>query len=321
MMGSLAPRGTRENAFGSEAVTRKKTTTGTMGSKRKTETKAKDKPVEKAVPPKRAEHKANEVIPEVAVALLETHPSLPDQAFILEEFSEHFRSASTRAEALASAIAAAAKASPVAPEGDKQQRAGERKRRPTAEPPSPRLSPRATSAYEPPAAVLASAPAAAPLAAVAAIEEEPATALVAAEPEPEMGSLFAELEAEATREPEDLFALLAADPTVPRAADDDFDFSYQTAADQSSPFLTAPMPAAEREESATTMISAVEDDESLGTPIAQEALPAEADVETATTLAPNESTMMIQAMPDDEPAEADSGAGRKSRKSSKKRRG
>lgn len=302
-------------------MTRKKTTTGTMGSKRKTETKvetkAKDKPAGdvagKAASPKRAEQKANEVIPEVACALLEANPTLPDQALILEEFSQHFRSAAARAEALATANAAAVKAAPgSASEGDKQ-RGAERKRRPTVEPPS-RLAPRSTSSYEPPPAA-AAAPVAAEIAPVfePVIDDEPAPELVASEPEPEEVSVFAALEAEATREPEDLFALLAADPTTSRASDDDFDFSYQTSSDQSSPFLAA---APLRDDSATVMVSAVEDDAIFGTPIAQEALPAEP---VPTTIAPNESTMMIQAMPDDEPAEA--AATSKSRKSSKKRRG
>jgi len=299
-------------------VTRKKTTTGTMGSKRKTETKvetkAKEKPAEKAAPPKRAEQKANEVIPEVAVALLEAHPALPDQALILEEFSQHFRSAAARAEALASASAAAAQAAP-ASDSDKQ-----RKRRTTVEAPA-RLSPRATSSYEPP---VVAAPAVSSVAAGApvyestedvssALEDEPAHALVASEPEPEEPSVFAALEAEATREPEDLFALLAADPTTSRASDDDFDFGYQTASDQSSPFLAA---APLRDDSATVMVSAVDDDAIFGTPIAQEALP----VEAPATVAPTESTMMIQAMPDEEPADGPADT-RKSRKSTKKRRG
>ncbi len=304
-------------------MTRKKTTTGTMGSKRKTEakvettTKAKDKPAGgdvagKAASPKRAEQKANEVIPEVACALLEANPSLPDQALILEEFSQHFRSAAARAEALATASAAAVKAAPGSASEGEKQRGAERKRRPTVEPPS-RLAPRATSSYEPPPAA-AAAPVAAEIAPVSdPIIDEPAPELVANDPEPEEVSMFAALEAEATREPEDLFALLAADPTTSRATDDDFDFSYQSSSDQSSPFLAA---APLRDDSATVMVSAVEDDAIFGTPIAQEALPAEP---VPATIAPNESTMMIQAMPDDEPAEA--AATSKSRKSSKKRRG
>ena len=300
-------------------MTRKKTTTGTMGSKRKTETKAKDKPAEKVATPKRAEHKADEVIPEVAVALLEAHPSLPDRADILEEFAQHFRSAAARAEASAAASAAAEKAASVATEGDRQ-RGGERKRRTTAEPPSRTVS-RPVASFE--ATVVATPAASAPVAVAAPVfesvmEDEPAAELIATEPEAEV-SVFAALEAEASREPEDLFALLAADPTTARASDDDFDFSYQTSSDQSSPFLSAPMPAAALDEGATSMFGAFEDD-GLGTPLAMEALPAEEEKPVPATIAPSESTMMTQAMPDDEPAEAEA-AGRKSRKSTKKRRG
>lgn len=295
-------------------MTRKKTTTGTMGSKRKTEAKVKVAP-EKAAAPKQAEHKANEVIPAVAIALLETYPALPDRSGILDQFADYFRAAKERAEALAIAPAPE-------PEPEKPRQA-ERKVRPTLEPPRPR------SAFDIPAATPVAevaAPAYEPLAVEVAVVEEIAEVapepIAEASPEPDPYSPF---EAEPARETDDLFALLAGE-TPSKAGDDDFDFSYQTSSDQSSPFLAAPSTFAEAvtgqharptlEDSATKMISAVEDDGVFGTPIAQEALPVEA---APAHIAPSESTMMIQAMPDDEPAEAD--AGRKSKKTSKKRRG
>ena len=61
-------------------------------------------------------------------------------------------------------------------------------------------------------------------------------------------------------------------------------------------------------------------DDDLGTPVAQEALEAEAEP-AAEYIAPNESTTMIQAMPDDEPPARETDTVRRSRKSSKKRRG
>ncbi len=301
-------------------MTRKKTTTGTMGSKRKTEAKVKVAP-EKASAPKQAEHKANEVIPEVAIALLEANPTLPDRGGILDQFADYFRAAKERAEALASAPAPA-------PEPEKP-RVAERKVRATLEPPRPRM----TSAFDMPAVVAPVAELVAPepiaVATTFSVEE---TAEVEAEPLAEVeqpvtsfeADPYSPFETEPARETDDLFALLAGE-TPAKSSDDDFDFSYQTASDQSSPFLAAPSTFADAvtgehgrpvvDDGATRMISAVEDDGVFGTPIAQEALPVEAPAH----IAPTESTMMIQAMPDDEPTEAE--AGRKSKKSSKKRRG
>ncbi len=299
-------------------MTRKKTTTGTMGSKRKTEAKVKVAP-EKASAPKQAEHKANEVIPEVAIALLEAHPALPDRAGILDQFADYFRAAKERAEALAAAPAPA-------PEPEKP-RSAERKVRPTLEPPRPRM----TSAFDAPVVAAPEPEAASPSAEPDAALDEVEAPLVEDVAEPEAApeaDLYSPFETEPARETDDLFALLAGE-TPNKGGDDDFDFSYQTASDQSSPFLAAPSTFANAvtgeharpavDDGATKMISAFEDDGVFGTPIAQEAMPAEPPPEAPAHIAPSESTMMIQAMPDDEPVEPD--AGRKSKKTSKKRRG
>ena len=102
--------------------------------------------------------------------------------------------------------------------------------------------------------------------------------------------------------------------------DSDFDFAFQATSDQSSPFLSTGLePEAAPDDGATRMIAAIGDDD-VGTPVAQEAIEAEAEP-AAEYIAPNESTTMIQAMPDDEPPARETDTVRRSRKSSKKRRG
>lgn len=315
-------------------MTRKKTTTGTMGSKRKTEQKPAAAKAEKAATAK-PEHKAGEVIPEVAVALLQSHPTLPDKASILEHFTLHFLEAKERQAAppqVAPAPAAPPQAEPEAPTAFRKRRASEP------------VAARATSSWEPPAAAKVAVPE--PVAPVPVTPEPTATP----EPESIVDSLFAEveasnaapaeepvapffaelegsrfaafdheLEAEVNRaESADIDDIFASPPST--KTDGDFDFAFQATSDQSSPFLStgSESEAAAHDVGATRMISAIGDDD-LGTPVAQEALDANAEP-AAAYIAPNESTTMIQAMPDDEPAR-ETDTVRRSRKSSKKRRG
>jgi len=360
-------------------VTRKKTTTGTMGSKRKADTKKERAEAAssggaaraaKAVAPKE-QHKADEVIAEVAIALLEAHPTLPDKDYILESFASFYRDAAERA-----AAAAAAPVPEPAPEPEPEPKP---KRRASltmdvASRPRPVSSP----SVAPLAAVAPAAPAAVPVAQVLEVEEaQPVEILEYEEDAGGIDALLAEAEgaSEASAESDDLFALLAKE--AEGKVDDDFDFSFQTAADQSSPFFVAPA-APVVDEGATVVVEGLEAavvDPFAGTPISQEALEADwqpssagpsgreadwqpssagpsgieadwqpgaaVDAEEAVIEAeeavgeqpdaeapvalvePSESTTLIQAMPDDEPADSGASApqGRKSRKASKERRG
>lgn len=339
-------------------MTRKKTTTGTMGSKRKTDSK-KDK-AEKAkakeqAAPKAVEQKAHEVIPEVAVELLATYETLPDRAAILAEFADHYRDAAARA---LEAASAPPEPEPEAVVEEERPRLGQRRRKPTIDTPAryaTRPQPSLTSVAgidapegqgegEPAAVVESSEDVPSlelpPPFEGAADAEEMASAIAPADPASEVGfEARPSSEVEplspfgAAPEADDLFALLKGDAPT-RTVEEDLDFSYQTSQDQSSPFLVTPgAPAAD--DGATRMMSAFEDDGDalLGTPISQEALEAEiptgeVEAEPAELIAPSDATTMIQAIADDdEEAAAPSAeptpgpATRKSRKSSRKRKG
>jgi hypothetical protein len=322
------------------ASPRKKTTTGTMGSKRRTESKTRIKAIDKDVPASRVEAKASEVIPEVAIELITAHPDLPDQAAILAEFAAHYRAAGERATAEAQAAESAR-----APEPSETT---PRRRRSTFQPPSG-VYMRPVGIMPEPLAAAAPAPAEVPVAmaeefastAAESAAEVPLAADLAPEPSfdtgedakplfelPEIGESegIGAVLAESVSTPEDasiqdVFAML--EKRAEKQVDDDFDFSFQTAADQSNPFLTTSARASD-EDLGTQILIAEEDD--TATP-AQDvaALPADAepsDEERPRFAAPSESTTLMAAVVDEEPVEAEGGgAARKSRKSSKKRRG
>lgn len=338
-------------------MTRKKTTTGTMGSKRKSDAKGKERA---DAPSKAAERSAKAaatkeqdrsdgVIPEVAIALLDAHPALPDKDHILEAFAVFYREVAERA--AAAAIAAATRPPEPEPEPEPKPK---RRTLPAADIASrPRLV--SSPAVAPVAAVLP-VPAAAPVPAVAepiaaaaqVVEVEEARPAEILEVDEEAGgldALLAEAEgASASSESDDIFALLAKE--AEGKVDEDFDFSFQTASDQSNPFFVTASPPS-LDETSTVLVEGLEAetvDPFAGTPVSQEALDADFDrsafqepsaaSEAATDepsetelpvalVEPTESTTLIQAMPEEEPAEGGAGASsaRKSRKASKKRRG
>lgn len=336
-------------------MTRKKTTTGTMGSKRKSDAKGKERADASSKAAERsakatatkAQDKGDEVIPEVAIALLEAHPTLPDKDHILEAFAVFYREAAERA--AAAAIAAAAPPPEPEPEPEPKPK---RRTLPAADIASrPRLV--SSPAVAPVAAILP-APAAAPVPAAAEpvvaaaqvveVEEvRPAEILEVDEEAGGLDALLAEAEgASASSDSDDIFALLAKE--AEGKIDEDFDFSFQTASDQSNPFFVTASPPSP-DETSTVLVEGLEAevvDPFAGTPVSQEALDADfdrsalressAEPEAPTEepsepeapvalVEPTESTTLIQAMPEEEPAESSASSSRKSRKASKKRRG
>ncbi len=344
-------------------MTRKKTTTGTMGSKRKT-TKADKAPkseTSKVTTP--AESKASEVIAPVAIALLAAHPTLPDREDILLTFAAHYVESQARHVALA--------AQPE-PEPEPVKPVGKKGRTPFQPPTLPSMRPidlghapvfvtqeEALPDLQWDAATGAAAESAdeAELEAafaepeeLDAFYEEAAEPEVAEDHEPlavganDAGELgeddpFATLEGSASAvedDADDFFARLQAQGEA--ALDgkssmfEEVDFSAHHPSDQSSPFITSPLVAEpEADEGRTTMIAAFPDDEDelLAASPAVEPEPEAEPEEAAPAFAePNESTMMIAAITDEDidaataPSEdgAEAKPARKSRKSSKKKR-
>jgi len=350
-------------------MTRKKTTTGTMGSKRKTtkSDKAPKSEASKVATP--AESKASEVIAPVSIALLAAHPTLPDREDILLTFAAHYVESQARHVALA--------AQPE-PEPEPVKPVGKKGRTPFQPPTLPSMRPvdlghapvNATHEdtlpdlqWDTATSAVAKADEVEPDAAFAETEEsylshegagasEAYTEVLGVLEDEEPVALEGTEREESSEE--DPFATLDASPAgVEDDADDFFarlqaqgeaaldgkssmfeevDFSAQHPSDQSSPFITSPLVAeAEADEGRTTMIAAFPDDEDelLASPPAVEPeLEAEPEEAAAAFAEPNESTMMIAAITDDDieaataPSEdgAEAKPARKSRKSSKKKR-
>lgn len=309
-------------------MTRKKITTGNMGSKRKSD-KAKPTETPRAAPAKAASKAsvagASRVIPAVPVALLDENPNLPDKHALLDAFAEHYRASELRAAELAKKLSEP-EPEPVvevaAPNTNKKKRPPYQpptlpSLRPVVTQPAPVLELALPTSVEPEVAQTASQPSEPePVAAV----EEPTLEEAAPEIAESEGMAAALAEAESAPEPDDdtadIFAMLQAEA---EGRVDEDPFGMPSPSDQSNPFIsthtlaTAELEAVPAEEGATTMIAAFrDDDELMATPEPQLAEPAE-------------STMLIQAMPDDEPAEPEAtteapAAGRKGRKASKKKR-
>jgi hypothetical protein len=350
-------------------MTRKKTTTGTMGSKRKT-TKADKAPksdASKVATP--AESKASEVIAPVAIALLAAHPTLPDREDILLTFAAHYVEAQARHVALAAQPEP--EPEPVKPVGKKGRTPFQPPTLPSMRPVdlghAPGLAPQAETLpdlqwdattgaaaesveaepdaafAEPEESDLAYAESVAPEAYPEVFEDEEPAAVDTNEAggldEEDPFATLDESPGEVEDDADDFFARLQAQGEA--ALDgkssmfEEVDFSAHHPSDQSSPFITSPLVAEpEGDEGRTTMIAAFPDDEDelLAAPSAVEPEPEpepELEQEEAAAFAePNESTMMIAAITDED-IEAATGASedgaeakpaRKSRKSSKKKR-
>jgi hypothetical protein len=303
-------------------MTRKKVTTGNMGSKRKSDkTKASDTPsvAPSKAAPKAAVAGASRVIPAVPVALLDANPNLPDKQALLDAFAEYYRAAEIRAVELARKLSEPEPEPEVVPEPTVT--VTHKKKRPPYQPPTlPSLRPVVSQ----PAPVLdlvrpAASAEPEPVAAEPEVEVEPETVPEIGEAEG-LADALAEAEAAPVIEDDtaDIFAMLQAEA---EGKIDEDHFAVTSPSDQSNPFIsthtlaTVELEAEPADEGATKMIAAFrDDDELIATPAPQLAEPVE-------------STMLIQAMPDDEPAEpaepeagASTPATRKSRKASKKKR-
>jgi len=273
--------------------------------------------------------KAREVIEPVKIALLEAHPTLPDSEEILEAFAEDYRTVETRrAERAAAAAAAQAEAARVAATKVAEKRPVSRRTTRPAWSPNEITAP----VPEPVAAPSEHAPAPAPEPLPAVIEAEveielpPLEAAVEPAPpdmvlQPEPSSVFAEdaplFGDEEIPPAEDIFASLGQSS----AASDPDDFGFGSGpSEYSDPFIAvgkdqAASATAEPDMPTSTSMPAFDD--VLSTP--------------SEDASPTDRTTMIQAMPDDEPEgdgngdtaepeEAKSSAGRRSRKSSTRKK-
>jgi hypothetical protein len=337
-------------------TTRKKTTTGTMGSKKKSTradkaTMADGSPVDTGGTAKKVavapEAKASEVIEAVPIALLATHAALPDRQELLSVFARHHLEARARHIELAARPEPEPEPEPVKPL--KNQRA------PLMPPTLPGPRPSVSLAAPPPAkpeveltgsgpnAELVDEPPLVPVAPEAigeALEERPTFAvdpledpLAAAEPD-DSDDFFARLQAQGEAAVDGRSSMF-----------EEMDFGVAVSSDQSSPFIVAPAAATDDlapAEGRTTMMQAFDDDglvedelfavspRSDEEPAPLEVLEvAEDAAESPPAFAePNDSTTMIQAVSDEDLEAAASSseatpvaAGRKSRKASKKKRG
>lgn len=294
-----------------------------------------------AAPPEKAEvaseateSKASEVIPPVAIALLEAHPQLPDGAAILASFAEHYRESLERA-------AAAALAPPEPPPEPEPTRESKRTG------PQPRPALHRTPVAPPTLATMPPPPPFEPAPTVVVVEDEvtlapPPDLATLAPPEhaTDADALFAEPESAVFAEDAELFGDKSA------ASEDDIfaslggasdagtsDAGFTASSDYSDPFIRADAPATSGGSDLFAASEIVADAEAPAPLFAEPeerttAIAAFEDVESAPVeeAAPTDRTTMIQAMPDDEPGEAAEGngddspkTGRKSRKSKKKK--
>ncbi|MFO0749448.1 MAG: hypothetical protein U1F43_27835 [Myxococcota bacterium] len=271
-----------------------------------------------------SEAKSDEVIPAVAIALLEAHPQLPDGDAILAAFAEHYRETLARAAELAAAPPPEPEPAPAPP-----AKTGPHARPARAAWVPPTLPPMARPVVEPePEPELAPLPELSPEPLPDALDVGPSTDHGSPAPfsEPEASSVFAddvELFGDTSQvSDDDIFAALAKGD-----AKSDDDLGFTPASDYSDPFIRTAAPTPGSDPFIAT--SACADADARTT-----AIPAFDDIEAAIPeeAGPTDRTTMIQAMPDDEPAEGgesaeapestdDGGAkgGRRSRKAKKKK--